>query len=135
MALGHRYSSVVDVCKQTLLATFTSFNRVETKDKDNKFLNGVFAPVHEEITAKECEVVGTLPEVVCGEFVRNGPNPRFMPKGGYHWFDGLGMVSEQCARSKGTPVCMHALKCVQIARVDLSASGVRQHLSAFDEVV
>ncbi|CAM9960416.1 unnamed protein product [Ectocarpus sp. 6 AP-2014] len=61
-------------------------------DKDNKFLNGVFAPVHEENTAEECEVVGTLPEVVCGEFVRNGPNPRFMPKGGYHWFDGLGMV-------------------------------------------
>ncbi|CAN0554908.1 unnamed protein product, partial [Ectocarpus sp. 8 AP-2014] len=61
----------------------------------NKFLNGVFAPVHEENTAEECEVVGTLPEVVCGEFVRNGPNPRFMPKGGYHWFDGLGMVSEQ----------------------------------------
>lgn len=56
------------------------------------FLQGLYAPVSEEIS-KECEVVGELPEAVCGEFARVGPNPRFIPTGGYHWFDGNGMVS------------------------------------------
>ncbi|CAM9382479.1 unnamed protein product, partial [Laminaria digitata] len=56
------------------------------------FLQGPYAPVSEEIS-QECEVVGVLPEAVCGEFARVGPNPRFTPKGGYHWFDGDGMVS------------------------------------------
>ena len=56
------------------------------------FLQGHYAPVKEEISS-ECEVVGVLPEAVSGEFARVGPNPRFTPKGGYHWFDGDGMVS------------------------------------------
>ena len=37
--------------------------------------------------------MGELPEALNGEFARNGPNPRFKPKAGYHWFDGDGMVS------------------------------------------
>lgn len=45
----------------------------------------MFAPVQEEVTTQECEVVGELPEAVFGEFARNGPNPRYAPKGGYHW--------------------------------------------------
>ena len=45
--------------------------------------------------SQECEVVGELPEAMNGEFARNGPNPRFRPSGGYHWFDGDGMVSRK----------------------------------------
>ena len=37
--------------------------------------------------------MGELPEALTGEFARNGPNPRFKPKAGYHWMDGDGMVS------------------------------------------
>lgn len=62
------------------------------QDKENMFLEGVYAPVQEEVS-RECEVVGTIPEAVYGEYARNGPNPRFTPAGGYHWFDGDGMVS------------------------------------------
>lgn len=51
----------------------------------------MYAPVDTEIV-QECEVIGVLPEAVYGEFARNGPNPRFTPSGGYHWFDGDGMV-------------------------------------------
>ena len=37
-------------------------------------------------------VLGALPHDLHGMFVRNGANPRFAPKGRYHWFDGDGMV-------------------------------------------
>ncbi|CAM9770733.1 unnamed protein product, partial [Ectocarpus sp. 13 AM-2016] len=60
-------------------------------DKDNLFLSKVYAPVDEE-TTRACEVVGALPEALNGTVARNGPNPKFKPKAGYHWFDGDGMV-------------------------------------------
>lgn len=62
------------------------------QDKDSRFLKGIYAPVSEEIS-QECEVEGIIPAAVYGEYARNGPNPRFAPAGGYHWFDGDGMVS------------------------------------------
>ena len=39
------------------------------------FLQGNFAPVHEETTADNLKVIGTLPPEMDGMFVRNGPNP------------------------------------------------------------
>ncbi|CAM9454562.1 unnamed protein product [Ectocarpus sp. 6 AP-2014] len=60
-------------------------------DKDNLFLSKVYAPVDEE-TTRACEVVGALPEALNGTLARNGPNPKFKPKAGYHWYDGDGMV-------------------------------------------
>lgn len=62
------------------------------QDKENKYLETCFGPVKDEITG-ECEVEGVIPPAVRGEFARMAPNPRFTPKGGYHWFDGDGMVS------------------------------------------
>lgn len=56
------------------------------------FLEGMFAPVREEITAEKLKVVGKLPAEMDGLFVRNGPNPQFDPKGNYHLFDGDGML-------------------------------------------
>lgn len=59
---------------------------------DSPFLQGNFAPVHEETTADRLAVIGKLPDGLAGMFVRNGPNPQFTPKGRYHWFDGDGML-------------------------------------------
>lgn len=59
---------------------------------DNPFLQGNYAPVHEETTAERLKVIGKLPAGLEGMFVRNGPNPQFPPQGKYHWFDGDGMV-------------------------------------------
>jgi len=56
------------------------------------YLEGNFAPVHEEITVDNLTVIGELPRDLNGMFVRNGPNPRFKPEGNYHWFDGDGML-------------------------------------------
>jgi len=62
------------------------------QEKNNHFLEGPYAPVDKEYS-EECEVEGVLPEALHGEFARNGPNPRFTPTNGYHWFDGDGMVN------------------------------------------
>jgi carotenoid cleavage dioxygenase-like enzyme len=58
----------------------------------NPYLDGNFAPVHQEITADTLQVIGELPPELSGMFVRNGPNPQWSPIGQYHWFDGDGML-------------------------------------------
>jgi len=60
--------------------------------KGNEFLNGTYAPGEELGPLQDLEVVGALPAGLEGAFVRNGPNPQFAPRGGYHWFDGDGML-------------------------------------------
>ncbi|CAM9134879.1 unnamed protein product [Pylaiella littoralis] len=70
-------------------------------EKSNKFLEGVYAPVQEEISAEECEVLGEVPDAVSGVFARNGPNARFAPTGGYHLFDGDGMIHGVRIKSSG----------------------------------
>lgn len=58
----------------------------------NPYLDGNFAPVHEETTSSNLLVLGELPHDLTGMFVRNGSNPQFSPQGRYHWFDGDGML-------------------------------------------
>ena len=59
----------------------------------NPYLQGTFAPVHEEVTATELPVTGRVPESLCGRYLRNGPNPVSVPEpAAYHWFTGDGMV-------------------------------------------
>jgi carotenoid cleavage dioxygenase len=59
----------------------------------NPFLEGNLAPVTEEITAFDLEVIGTLPPELDGRYLRNGPNPLGpVNTAKYHWFTGHGMV-------------------------------------------
>ena len=58
----------------------------------NPYLSSNFAPVHEECTANDLEIIGELPPNLSGMFIQNGPNPQFSPIGRYHFFDGDGMV-------------------------------------------
>lgn len=60
---------------------------------DPKFtLSDNFAPV-DELPPTECEVIhGVLPPCLDGAYIRNGPNPQFLPRGPYHLFDGDGML-------------------------------------------
>ena len=55
-------------------------------------LTGPFAPVLKEAVLSDLEVVGEIPADLNGVYLRNGPNPRFEPKGTYHPFDGDGMI-------------------------------------------
>jgi carotenoid cleavage dioxygenase len=57
------------------------------------YLMGHWAPVHTEVLAQDLEVIeGELPADLNGAFVRTGPNPKLTPEGGYHLFDGDGMI-------------------------------------------
>ncbi|MFJ2031981.1 carotenoid oxygenase family protein [Streptosporangium sp. NPDC087985] len=62
------------------------------EDEKNPYLLGVYAPVHEEITVGDFEVIGEIPRDLNGVFLRNGPNRRYAGPGRYHWFDGDGMI-------------------------------------------
>lgn len=55
------------------------------------YLSGLYAPTDRESTF-DLEVLGELPSDLNGTFARVGSNPRFAPKGRYHWFDGDGMI-------------------------------------------
>ena len=62
------------------------------EDEQNPYLLGLFAPVRDEITAEDLEVIGEIPRDLYGVYLRNGPNRRYAARGRYHWFDGDGMV-------------------------------------------
>lgn len=58
----------------------------------NPFLSGNYAPVTDEVTERELEVRGRLPEALTGRYLRTGPNPHGAPAEPYHWFLGNGMI-------------------------------------------
>jgi len=55
-------------------------------------LRGGFAPLQMECDVNDLVIEGEMPKELNGSFYRNGPNPQFAPRGGYHWFSGDGMV-------------------------------------------
>ena len=60
---------------------------------ENRYLAGNYAPVADEVTCTDLRVSGSLPEALCGRYLRNGPNPLVAPEpSSYHWFTGDGMV-------------------------------------------
>lgn len=58
----------------------------------NPYLQGIYAPVSVETTARDMPVIGQIPRDLHGSYVRNGPNPAAEPTGMHHWFDGDGML-------------------------------------------
>ena len=70
----------------------TTDGTLDAREHADSFRKGIFAPVADELAARDLPVAGELPRELRGVFARNGPNPRFEPRGRYHWFDGDGMV-------------------------------------------
>jgi carotenoid cleavage dioxygenase len=56
------------------------------------YLQGNFAPIHDEIEVADLQVTGEIPAALRGVFMRNGANQAFPPIGKYHLFDGDGMI-------------------------------------------
>lgn len=59
---------------------------------EHRFLSGHFAPVRTECDAPDLEIVGEVPAEIAGTYYRNGANPMYPPRDGYHQFSGDGMV-------------------------------------------
>lgn len=55
-------------------------------------LRGNYAPIGIECDAPDLVIEGEIPQGLLGVFYRNGPDPQYAPRGGYHWFGGDGMV-------------------------------------------
>ena len=63
------------------------------QDNPMVHIEGLYAPVLDEVTAADLTVIGEIPRDLNGLFAHNGANPRFRPTApGYSWFDGDGMV-------------------------------------------
>lgn len=61
------------------------------QSQDKPFhLQGNFAPVKDELTATDLEVVGAVPPELSGTYMRNGANP--VTGESLHWFLGNGMI-------------------------------------------
>jgi carotenoid cleavage dioxygenase len=58
----------------------------------NPFLEGIYAPMTEELTLTELATTGEIPPALDGRYLRIGPNPVKADPAGYHWFTGDGMV-------------------------------------------
>lgn len=67
-----------------------------TDNSKNFALRGNFAPIEKEWQYEiEPGMIkeGAIPNDINGVFLRNGPNPLFMPPHGrHHWFDGDGHI-------------------------------------------
>lgn len=57
------------------------------------YLQGNYAPVSEEVTATDLQIIGELPKELNGRYLRNGANPMGeVNLASHHWFSGEGMV-------------------------------------------
>ncbi|ARG61412.1 carotenoid oxygenase family protein [Mycobacterium kansasii] len=66
---------------------------MRTAQSGNPYLEGLLAPVRNEVTATDLKVTGQIPEHLDGRYLRNGPNPvAEVDPAVYHWFSGDGMV-------------------------------------------
>ncbi|OOK65553.1 retinal pigment epithelial membrane family protein [Mycobacterium kansasii] len=48
---------------------------MRTAQSGNPYLEGLLAPVRNEVTATDLKVTGQIPEHLDGRYLRNGPNP------------------------------------------------------------
>jgi carotenoid cleavage dioxygenase-like enzyme len=65
---------------------------IDSEPTTSPYLQGNYAPVHDELVVDDLVVSGNLPEALEGIYLRNGGNPAFKPLGRYHLFDGDGMI-------------------------------------------
>ncbi|XP_031501655.1 zeaxanthin 7,8(7',8')-cleavage dioxygenase, chromoplastic-like [Nymphaea colorata] len=74
-----------------LISNFVEPHPLQSSVNPKDVLAGNYAPIG-EMPPTKCTVEGQLPSCLDGAYIRNGPNPQFIPKAAYHLFDGDGML-------------------------------------------
>lgn len=68
-------------------------NRMTAPEQPHHYLQGLYAPMAEELTLQDLAVQGSIPPELDGRYLRIGPNPVRPPHAAsHHWFLGDGMV-------------------------------------------
>ena len=81
------------VLEKALYFTTQTLQKTVPYADNNTFLNGIYAPVTQEVTVFDLQVEGEIPTVLNGMLTRIGPNPMQVKNpAAYHWFLGDGMV-------------------------------------------
>lgn len=71
---------------------YKQWKKYKTWTSDNIFLQGINAPVFNEIDIDDLKITGEIPADLEGMFVRNGPNPMFKPSTYNYPLEGDGML-------------------------------------------
>ncbi|XP_031501656.1 zeaxanthin 7,8(7',8')-cleavage dioxygenase, chromoplastic-like [Nymphaea colorata] len=87
------FSLHVTICNalDDLISNFVDRNPLRSSVNPKDVLAGNYAPIG-ELPPTKCTVEGRFPSCLEGAYIRNGPNPQFIPKSAYHLFDGDGML-------------------------------------------
>ncbi|KAL8100013.1 9-cis-epoxycarotenoid dioxygenase NCED6, chloroplastic [Apium graveolens] len=85
-------ASALQLVENSLINNLAKHHTLSRMSDPDIQLQGNFAPVQECPVRVGLEVVGRIPDELNGVYLRNGGNPMFKPIGGYHVFDGDGMV-------------------------------------------
>ena len=92
---------------------------------------GNFAPIAGDTDPVEVKVVsGQLPKDLEGCLIRNGPNSLYQPRGGFHWFDGDGML--HALRLKGGRA-FYSRQLVETDKVACERKWGRSLFPSFDD--
>ncbi|XP_057845783.2 probable carotenoid cleavage dioxygenase 4, chloroplastic [Cryptomeria japonica] len=87
-------------------------------------LAGNFAPVKETAPTECVNVQGTLPPCLDGVYIRNGPNPRYVPRAGHHLFDGDGMLHALRIKGNHATFCSRFVRTYKYAQEDIAGGPV-----------
>ncbi|KAH7521848.1 hypothetical protein FEM48_Zijuj07G0075600 [Ziziphus jujuba var. spinosa] len=85
-------ASLLDAIEASIIVPFEKNRKLRKTVDPVVQMSGNFAPVRECPVEHGLEVAGQIPDCLHGVYVRNGGNPMFAPSGGYHLFDGDGMI-------------------------------------------
>ncbi|MDJ0844155.1 carotenoid oxygenase family protein [Crocosphaera sp.] len=71
---------------------YKQYKSYKSWKSNNSFLQGINAPVFEEVEINNLKISGQIPEELQGMYVRNGPNPMFKPSSYNYPLEGDGML-------------------------------------------
>ncbi|KAH9321152.1 hypothetical protein KI387_015791 [Taxus chinensis] len=87
-------------------------------------LAGNFGPVGETAPTECLNVQGTLPPCLDGVYIRNGPNPRYVPRAGHHLFDGDGMLHAVRIKDGRVTFCSRFVRTYKYIQEDMAGGPV-----------